>query len=90
MQLLSKQRADSNRQFVQAGDDTRPSEDDLSVLEHESTPALSDDHEVGVLLPESFAHFDEEGVRVGLHVVRVPVAVIFVADHHLSVHEVLS
>lgn len=39
------------------------------MLEHESTPALTNDHEIRVALPEFLAHLNEKWIWIGLHVV---------------------
>jgi len=58
------------------------------VFEIHSSPAFADDHEVWVEVPEPFAHFDEEGIWVGLHIIRIPVAMVFISNNNLAVHEV--
>lgn len=60
----------------------------MPVLEHESSPAFADDHEVGSLGPALFGKFDEEWVRIGLHNVGVPVTMVFISHNHVAVHEV--
>jgi hypothetical protein len=57
----------------------------VTVLELKASPALSDDHEIGNLLPKALAHLDKEGVGVGLNGVGGPVAAVLISDNYLAI-----
>ena len=58
------------------------------MLKHEPTPALSQDNEVWVSIPEISAQLDKEGIGLLFHGIRVPVAMVLITDHDLSVEEI--
>ena len=59
------------------------------MLEHEPAPALSQDDKVWVMTPESSTQLDEEGIGLLFHGIRVPVAMVLIADHNFTVKQVL-
>lgn len=60
------------------------------MFKFESSPAFAKDHKVRELAPESAAKFDKERIRMLLHRVSVPEAVVFILDHDFAVHHCLS
>jgi len=58
------------------------------MLEHEATPAFTNNHEIGVFGPKFLGHLDKEWVWISLHVVRVPVTVVLISNDNLTVHKV--
>ena len=58
----------------------------MAVFELISAPAFTNNHEVWVDAPKSFAQLNKEWVWVVVHVVGVPVPMVFVSDYDLAVH----
>lgn len=86
MQLFTENRANGLRELIETRDDARASEYDLPMLEFVPTPTLANQHERGASLPNFPSEFDVERIRVGLHIVTVPVAVVFISDDYFTVH----
>jgi len=53
-----------------------------------STPALTNNHEIWIEIPEFLAHFDKEGIWISLHIIWIPVTMIFISNDNLAIHEV--
>lgn len=86
---FSKQTRDGDRELVQPWNDSRSRHDDLTMFKHEATPALTDKHEVGLLGPDPLGHLNEERIRIRLHDIGIPIAMILVPDDNHTRHEVL-
>lgn len=90
VEFLAEKARDRNGQLVHPRDDCRSRHDDLSMLKHEPSPALSNKYEVWLLQPDLLRHLDEEWIRVSLHDVGVPVTVVFVPDYDGAFHKILG
>jgi hypothetical protein len=59
------------------------------MLEHGASPTLSDDHEVRLLSPKTSAELNEEWIGIVLNHIGIPVAIVLISDHNLSIHDLL-
>jgi len=60
------------------------------VLEFEAAPTLANDHEIGQLAPQFATELYVERVRVRLHAIGLPIAIVLISDDHFGVHYLLS
>lgn len=88
MKSFTHDGAKSNWKLEQSWNNTGSCKNDLSVLEHESTPAFTNYHKVWVLHPKFLAHLDKEWIGIRLHIVGVPVSMILIPEYHFTIHEV--
>lgn len=89
MQLFTEKGGNGNWQFVHARNDTRSCKDDLSMFKHKSSPALTNYHEVRLLIPNGLGKLNEEWIWICLHNICVPVSVILISNDNISSHECL-
>ena len=62
MQTLAEHLADSLRKLKETRDNARARQNDLTVLKREASPALTEDHKVRILTPDSSAQLYEEWI----------------------------